>query len=213
MQRLESAIERIKAEAIPARLQQSEHAVCANDCPATPDLPAEIEATSSPFHASVIVTTEQGLESTSIERIEAQAIPDWLEQLERAMHANACPATADLPAEIEVASPPFHTPEIAAAEQGPESSFERIEADAIPGWLRQPERDIRTVNRSAATANHNEDSPGPIKRLWTRVFGLTARSYTPPPGQETWLNDVLERASDEADNDEQGFAPKRARTR
>jgi hypothetical protein len=213
MERLESAIESVKAEAIPACPQQSEHAVCANDCPARADLPAEIEAISPPFHASIIVATEQGLQSTSIERIEAQAIPDWLEQLERAMCANDCPATADLPLEIEGAYPPFHSSEIVATERGLESAIERIEAAPIPDWLRQPERDVRSGECPATAANQDEDSPGPLKRLWTRVTGRTTGSHTASPGQDTWSTDLFERASDEAGKDEQDFAPKQAHIR
>jgi hypothetical protein len=136
---LKNAIERIEAEALPAWIKQSDGAVCANDCPVTADLPAEIEGASPPFDACETATAEQGLES-AIERIEAE---DWVQQLERAVCANDCPATAELPAEIEGAFPPFHASEIVAAEQGLESAFERIEAEAIPEWLRQPERAVR----------------------------------------------------------------------
>jgi hypothetical protein len=171
-QGLESQTERIEAEAIPAWEQQSERAVCANDCPTTADLPAEIEGACPSFGASEIAA-EQGLES-AIERIEAE---DWLQQLERAVCANDCPATADLPGEIEGAFPPFHASEIVAAEQGLESAIERIEAEAIPEWLRQPERAVRADDCPATAANQNEDSPGALKRLWTRVTGRSAGSH------------------------------------
>jgi hypothetical protein len=65
----------------------------------------------------------------------------------------------------------------------------------------------------ATAANQSEDSPGPLKRLWTRATGRSAGSHIAPSGQDTWLTDLLERASDEADNDEQDFAPKQAHTR
>jgi hypothetical protein len=128
--------------------------------------------------------------------------------------ANDCPATAHPPAEVKGACPSFDASEIADAEQGPESEIEGIEAEAIPDWLRQPQRDIRAEDCPATAANQNEDSPGPLKRLWTRVSGRIAVSHTASPGHDdTWLTDLLERASDEADNDGQDFARKQARTR
>jgi hypothetical protein len=209
MQRLESAIEKIKAEAIPALPQQPERVVCANDCSATADAPAEIEETCPPFDASEIADANQGLEN-AIERIEPDAIPDWLQQLERAVCANDCPATADLTPEIVGAFLPFHAPEIVAAEHGLESAIERTEA--IPDWLRQPERAVRVDDCPGTAANQNKDSPGPIKKLWTRLTGWGPGRQSAPLGRDTWLTDLLERASDEADNDEQNFAPTRAHT-
>jgi hypothetical protein len=200
---LENPIERIKADVLPPWLQQPERAACASNRPATADVPAKIERAYPSFDASEIAA-EQGLES-AIERIEAE---DWLQQLERAVCASNCPTMAELPAEIERAFPPFGALEIIAA--GPESAIERIEAKAIPDWLRQP----GPANDYPATAaNQNEDSPGPLKRLWTRVTGRSAGSHIAPPGQDTWLTDLLEGASDQADNDEEhDFAPKRARS-
>jgi hypothetical protein len=92
-----------------------------------------------PFDASEIDAVRQALKS-AIERIEAEAIPDCLKQLERAVCANDCPATAGLPAKIEGAFPPFHASEIVAAEHGLESAIETTEVEAIPDWLRRPER-------------------------------------------------------------------------
>ena len=109
MQRLESAIEKIKAEATPALPQQPERAVRANNCLAA-EVPAEIEKTCPPVETSEIAAGNRGLE----------AIPDWLEQLERAVCADDCPATADLPVEIE-ACPAFATSDIVAAEQKAQS--------------------------------------------------------------------------------------------
>jgi hypothetical protein len=61
---------------------------------------AEIEEASPPFEASDIAAVKQGLKS-AIERIEAEALPAWIQQPERAVCANDRPVTADLPAEIE----------------------------------------------------------------------------------------------------------------
>jgi hypothetical protein len=253
-QGLKSAIERIEAEALPAWLQQPQHAACANDCAAraellpdegcrlldaseiaaakqglerwlqqqqraacandcaaTADLSPEIEGAFPPLDVCEIAAAEQGRESTNM-RIEAPAIPAWLQQSEHAACANDCSAAANLPAEIEGACPPFDGSEIAAAMQRLESAIERIKAEAIPASLQRPERAVCANNCPATAANQNEDSAGRLKRLWKRVTHRSAGSRTVPSGQDTWLTDLLERASDNADDDEQEFAPKRART-
>jgi hypothetical protein len=252
-QGLKSAIERIEAEALPAWLQQPQHAACANDCAAkaelspdegacrlldaseiaaakqglkrwlqqqqsvacandcaaTADRSPEIEGAFPPLDVCEIAAEEQGRESTNM-RIEAPAIPAWLQQSEHAACANDCSAAATLPADIEGACPPFDGSEIAAAMQRLEGAIERIKA--IPASLRRPERAVCANNCPATAANQNEDSAGPLKRLWKRVTHRSAGSHTAPSGQDTWLTDLLERASDKADDDEQEFAPKRART-
>jgi hypothetical protein len=249
MQGLKSAIERIDAEALPAWLQQPQHAACANDCAAgaellpdegvcrlldaseiaaakqglerwlqqqqraacandgaaTADLSPEIEGAFPPLEVCELAAAEQGRESTNM-RIEAPAIPAWLQQSEHAACANDCSAAA----EIEGACPPFDGSEIAAAMQRLEGAIERIKA--IPASLQRPERAVCANNCPATAANQNEDSAGPLKRLWKRVTHRNAGSHTAPSGQDTWLTDLLERASDKADDDEQEFAPKRART-
>jgi hypothetical protein len=121
--------------------------VCASDCPATADLPAEIEGASPPFDASGTATAERGVENP-IERIQAEALPAWLQQPDRAVSASNRPATADLSAEFEGASPPFPASETATAEQGLESAIERIEAE---DWLQQLERAV-CANDCPATA-------------------------------------------------------------
>jgi hypothetical protein len=252
-QGLKSAIERIEAEALPAWLQQPQHAACANDCAAraelspdegacrlldaseiaaakqglkrwlqqqqraacandcaaTADRSPEIEGAFPPLDVCEIAAEEQGRESTNM-RIEAPAIPAWLQQSEHAACANDCSAAATLPADIEGACPPFDGSEIAAAMQRLEGVIERIKA--IPASLRRPERAVCANNCPATAANQNEDSAGRLKRLWKRVTHRSAGSRTVPSGQDTWLTDLLERASDKADDDEQEFAPKRART-
>jgi hypothetical protein len=203
-QGLERAIESIEAEAIPDWSLQA-GATRVNDCPATADLPAEIEGACP--DGSEIAAAMQRLES-AIERIKAEATSACLQQSEHTVCANDRQATADLPSEIEGAYPPFHSSEIVATEQGLESAVERIEAEPIPDWLRQS--DVRSGECPATAVNQNEDTPGPLKRLWTRVTVRTTGSYTASPGQDFWLTDLLERASDEASKDEQDFAPKQA---
>jgi hypothetical protein len=202
-QGLERAIETIEGEAIPDWRRAG--AAGANDCPAAADLPAEIEPACA--DGSDIAAAMQRLES-AVERIKAEATPACLQQSEHAVCANDRPAKADLPSEIEGAYPPFHSSEIVAPEQGLESAVERFEAEPIPDWLRQ--WDVRSGECPATAVNQNEDSPGPLKRLWTRVTGRTTGSHTASPGQDFWLTDLLERASDEAGKDEQDFAPKQA---
>ena len=193
-QGLERAIEGIEGEATP-------------DWPrrARADLPAEIERACA--DGSEIAAAMQRLES-AVERIKGQATPACLQQSEHAVWANDRPATADLPSEIEGAYPAFHSPEIVATEQGLESAVERIEAEPIPDWLRQS--DVHSGECPATAVHRNENSPGPLKRLWTRVTGRTTGSHPASPGQDFWLTDLLERASDEGAKDEQDFAPKQA---
>ncbi len=191
---LERAMENLAPEAIADRWgQETEVVAGASDGPATVDLPVEM-----PFEAQEIAPSNQGLE----------AVPNWLEQFERAVCTNDCPTMADLPAEIQDSSA-FPTSEIVAGEQSPENAGERTRA--VPEWLLQPERVVRADDCPATAANQNDDSPGPIKKLWTRLAGWTFPSRSASPGRDTWLTDLLERASDDADND-QDFAPKRTRS-
>jgi hypothetical protein len=206
MQRLESAIDKIKAEAIPALLQQPERVVSANNCSATMDAPGEIEEVCPSFEPSEIAAAKQEPESAS-ERIVPDAIPGWLQQFERAMRANDSPVTADLLPKIVGAFPAFHASPFAATEQRLECAIERTEA--VPEWLRQPEHFVPADDYPETEAN--EDSPGSIKRFWTRLTGWGLGRQTAPPGREMWLTDLLESASDEANNGEQDFAPKRTR--
>ena len=98
---------------------------------------AEFELASPPFDASDIAAAKQGLKS-AIERIEAEALPAWLQQPERAECANDGSATADqLP--YQRAYRFLDASEIAAAEQGLERAIEGIKAEAIPDRPRQAE--------------------------------------------------------------------------
>jgi hypothetical protein len=121
-QGLKSAIDRIEADALPGWLQQPQRAAFANDCPAAAD-PLPDEGPCRLLDASEIAAAKQGLER-------------WLQQLQHATCADDCPAAADLLLEIEGASPPPDTCEIATSEVGLKN--DRIEADALPGWLQQP---------------------------------------------------------------------------
>jgi hypothetical protein len=121
----------------------------------------------------------------AIETIKAEAIPAGLQQSERAVCTSDCPATADVPAEIGGACPPFDASEIAAAKQELESAIDRIEAEPIPDWLRRPARAVCANDCPPTAAKQGEDSPGPLKRLWKRVTGRSAGSHTAPSGRDT----------------------------
>ena len=135
---LKSAIERIEAEALPAWLQQPQHAACANDCAARAELLPD-EGACRLLDASEIAAAKQGLER-------------WLQQQQRAACAKDRAATADLLPEIEGAFPALEVCELAAAEQGRESTNMRIEAPAIPAWLQQSEHAACANDCSAAAA-------------------------------------------------------------
>ena len=201
---LERAIEEI--EAVPDRAWQAQGANTANGCPATVALLPEIERAWP--DGSEVARTMERLES-AIAKIKAEAISALPQQPESAMCANN-PSEADVPAEIEEACQAFVASEIAvAAECGLESAIERTEA--VPDWLRQPERVVRAEDCPATAAHQNEGSPGTIKKLWTRLTGWSPGRQSASPGRDTGLGDLLLCASDEADGD-QDFAPKRART-
>src|SRR5262249_11751988 len=92
-----------------------------------------------------------------IERIEAEALPAWLQQPERAECANDCSTTADLLAD-QGAYRYLDPSEIAAAEQGLQRAFGRIEPEAIPALAileRQPQTE------GAASANDGRGAPEP----------------------------------------------------
>src|ERR1700761_330506 len=97
----------------------------------------EIEGASPPFDASDIAAVKQGLK-TAIERIEAEALPAWLQQPQRAECGNGCSAAADaLP--DQGAYRFLEASEIATAEHGLERALESIEAEAIRALPRQAE--------------------------------------------------------------------------
>jgi hypothetical protein len=117
---------------------------------------AEIERASPPFDASDVAAAKQGLKS-AIERIEVEALPAWLQQPDSAVGAKDCPAAADLPAEIEGASPPADPSETARLE----GQTERIEAEAIPACVR--------LRRSCQqrSKGHLDPLPHPLPRRST----------------------------------------------
>jgi hypothetical protein len=118
--------------------------------------------------------------------------------------------------EMESAYPPFHGSEIAAAKMSLENAIEKVEADAV-------RRRSTPVARGAAAdyeplvaipappPNQDGELRGSLKKLWSGIISRTAGSEQPTTGRDTWLTELLARASYEADNDEQDFAPRQAR--
>jgi hypothetical protein len=117
--------------------------------------------------------------------------------------------------EIERAFPPLHWSEVAAAKESLESAIEKIEAEAV---RRNPPRlAVSAADHHAPltaipglAGEQSDEVRGSLKKRWT---GMIRRSAGPKnvPGRDTWLTELLERASHRADNDEDDFAPKRAR--
>jgi hypothetical protein len=92
-------------------------------------------------------------------------------------------ARAAMFAKIERAMPPFDGADVAAAKVALESAIAKIEAEAV-------RRPVPTVTPDADLTPRAEHS---------------ART-----GRDTWLTELLERASYEGGSDEQDFAPKQA---
>jgi hypothetical protein len=118
--------------------------------------------------------------------------------------------------EMEGAYPPFHGSEIAAAKMSLENAIEKVEADAV-------RRRSTPIARAAAAdyvpvvairtppANQDGELRGSLKKLWSGIISRAAGSEQPTTGRDTWLTELLARASYGADNDEQDFAPRQAR--
>jgi hypothetical protein len=127
-------------------------------------------------------------------------------------------ARAAMMSEMESAYPPFHGSEIAAAKMSLESAIEKVEAGAI---RRKSTASARTVVADykpliavlPPSANEGNKPRGSLKKLWAGIIGRAAGSEKVPTGRDTWLTELLERASYGADNDEQDFAPRQAQGR
>jgi hypothetical protein len=94
---------------------------------------------------------------------------------------------------LETATPPFPGADIAAAKIAFESAVARVEAEAM-------ERDVASVAAGAAPLSPETEG----MRAAPGMVSLRA------PARETWLTDLLERASDGA-AEGRSYAPKRAR--
>jgi hypothetical protein len=136
-------------------------------------------------------------------------------------------------AEMNSADPAFDQYDIAAAQLSLEMAIDQVEADAARGQYGRVAIDtlsnvpLRTkvLEAPSPPTNQNGEARGSLSRLWAGILrragdgaqGLgKARSGSPPDEiecervRDTWLTDLLARASREVDNEEQDFAPKRA---
>jgi hypothetical protein len=123
-------------------------------------------------------------------------------------------ARAALIAEMESTFPPFHGSEVAAAKMALEGAIEKVEADATSA--------SRSIGRPVAEpllfvpappVGRNNELRGSLKKRWTGITRRAAGSEKVPTGRDTWLTELLARASYEADKDAHDFAPKRAHTK
>jgi hypothetical protein len=135
--------------------------------------------------------------------------------------------------EMHSAYPPFHRSEIAAAEMSLEMAIEAVEAEAT---CDQNAR-LATLSTSSLRAgvsvmpslpaNHNGEARRSLSTLWAGIFGragdgaqgrgeqLSGHCEDDTDSRErrdTWLTELLARASHGVDNDEQDFAPRQATT-
>jgi hypothetical protein len=117
-------------------------------------------------------------------------------------------------AEMESAFPPFHGSEVAAAKMALESAIEKVEADAaivsrsIGGSVAKP-----LLFVSAPSVDRNNEPRGSLKKSWTGILRRAAASEQVHKRRDTWLTELLARASFEADSDAQDFAPRRTHYR
>ena len=124
-------------------------------------------------------------------------------------------------AEMHKAEPALDQSDIMAAQMSLELAIGEVEADA------QREQRARAVldgpshpSKPSFPANENEQQGrGPLTILWTRFLRRTGESVEDEAegdrreGRDTWLTELLARASREEDEDDQDFAPKGASAR
>jgi hypothetical protein len=138
-------------------------------------------------------------------------------------------ARTALRSEMHSAYPPFHRSEIAAAELSLEMAIDAVETEATC------DQNARLATLAASSpvvivsvtpslpANQNGEARRSIATLWTGIFrragdGAQGRVAQLPSHsedgtdsgerRETWLTELLARASHGVDNDEQDFAPR-----
>jgi hypothetical protein len=138
-------------------------------------------------------------------------------------------ARAALRSEMHSAYPPFHRSEIAAVEQSLEMAIEAVEAEATFDQNAQLATSPTSPLRADVSvmpdppANLNGKARRSLATLWMGIF---CRAADGPQGRgealsshseddtdcgeprDTWLTELLARASHGVDNDEQDFAPK-----
>jgi hypothetical protein len=142
-------------------------------------------------------------------------------------------ARSALLSEMHSAYPRFHRSEIAAAEMSLEMAIEVVEAEAVReqnAKLATPASSSLRARLSVAPsppANQNGEARSSLATLWAGIFrragngaqgrgeALSSQSEDGTDRGEhrdTWLTELLARASRGIDNDEQDFAPRWAPT-
>jgi hypothetical protein len=157
-------------------------------------LRSEMQGADPPFQRSEITAAQMALEA-AIEKVEGQQPRDRVPSEPAAMEH---PAESVRWAPIATAPPveSVRAPPVAVARPGPR----------------------RRVPAASQPANQNDAKPASRTGAWAQYLWRLSPSVDIdepdhlPQDRGTWLSEVLERASLEADNDEQDFAPKRARS-
>jgi hypothetical protein len=138
-------------------------------------------------------------------------------------------ARTALRSEMHSAYPPFHRSEIAAAEMSLEMAIEAVDADAAceqNAKLATPPTSALRASISVMpnpSANQNGEARRSLATLWAGIFrragdGAEGRGEALSGHSEdgtdcgeprdTWLTELLARASHGVDNDERDFAPR-----
>jgi len=139
-------------------------------------------------------------------------------------------ARAALLSEMHSAYPSFHRSEIAAAEMALEMAIEAVEAEALreqsarSATLATTSRHDGVAAAPSPPANQNGKARRSPAARWVSIFrradygarsrrsGLSDDGVDNGECRDTWLTELLARASRVADNDEQDFAPRWAPT-
>jgi hypothetical protein len=138
-------------------------------------------------------------------------------------------ARTALRSEMHSAYPPFHRSEIAAAEMSLVMAIEAVEAEEVReqnarlATLASSSLRARVSVTPSQPANQNNEARRTIATLWAGIFRRAGndaqvrgevRSGHSEDGtdcgerRDTWLTELLARASHGVDNDEQDFAPR-----
>jgi hypothetical protein len=122
-------------------------------------------------------------------------------------------------AEMRKAEPALDQSDIMAAQMSLELAIGEVEADAQREQRPQAALDRPSYRRNGALskpsfpANENDQQGrGPLTRLWaqfSRPAGESLEDGDRREGRDSWLTELLARASREVDTDAQDFAPKR----
>ena len=131
-------------------------------------------------------------------------------------------ARSALISEMYKPEPALDRSDIMAAQMSLELAIGEVEADAQREQRPRAVLDRPSHRRDGASskpsfpANENDQQGhGPLTRLWTRFLRRTGKSVEDDAegdrreGRDTWLTELLARASREEDDDHQDFAPKR----